>query len=214
MTTNLTFDPNVNWSDVYLKKVYGNSAKKPDYFLYEKDYLIKRGYTEETLNKIAFNFFVSQVHADEREYNAKQKVYQEIHPSKDRKEWFVTLTFDKTTYTKELFDDMVQQLIGKDWYESFTGVFEIHGDEGNIHPHFMMKLVTALPLHRKKAQVIKYLHTIVKALIKNDNFIQVMPFREYHGPYMEGFKAEKKQEQVDLDKEYRIANGYEEIYSN
>jgi hypothetical protein len=211
---NPSYDPSVDWSDVYLKKVYPNSAKRPPYFLYEKDWLNKRGWTDEVLNKLAFDFWMSTVHADEREKNAKRRIYQEINPSKERKEWFVTLTFDKTTYTKELFDDMIQHLIGKDWYESFTGVFEIHGSNGNLHPHFMMQLVTNTNLHRKKTQVVKYLHTIVKRLIKTDNFIEVLPYKQYHDAYMAGHKTDSKQEQVDLDKEYRIAHGYLEKYSS
>lgn len=207
------YEPNIDWSDLYLKKIYPSKASRPDYFLASKEYFINRGYTEDDLNKIACSFYLSQVFADEREAKAKQKVYDTVNPSIDIKEWFVTLNFDLANFTKEKFDCMIHKFNSKKWYQSYKGVFEINTEDG-LHPHFHMRLVTGTKLFRRKSQIIKYLHTITKNIIKSDNFIDVKIWGKEHVPYIEGIKAENKSENVEKDEEYRTLNGYLAEYSS
>ena len=211
------YDPNIDWSDLYLRKIYPVRSSRPDYFLASKDYFISRGYTEDDLNKIACSFYLSQVFAAEREAKAKQKVYDAVNPSADRKEWFVTLNWDfndtKYSFTKEKFDRMIHILNEKKWYESYRGVFEIHRSDG-IHPHFHMVLVTGTKLLRKKQQVIKYLHKATKEMMATDNYVDVKPWDTRHVAYIDGIKTDNKQEYLEKDEEYRTLNGYLAEYSN
>ena len=131
-----------------------------------------------------------------------EKQYKEMNETVSSIFYFVTINFEEESFKSETALEMINSLITKDFVLSLKGVFEYYTETGH-HPHFMCKLETLGKVSKGRLAQKIYQTKNIRKLIKGPNFIQVMPFMNYHVDYLDLIKTEDKQDNIQKDYEWR-----------
>lgn len=125
---------------------------------------------------------------------------------------FVTLNFDHATWSIPACIDVLNIIIGFEWVIYLRAVFELHRENGKIHPHMHLIIVTADKM--AKSTLIFKLWAVggIKKVMHGKNFIDCMPLEDRHHKYVLGIKDDKKMPFVKKDVVWRERNNIPDLF--
>lgn len=124
--------------------------------------------------------------------------------------WFVTVNCEKTTPSGWM-DKTITHIRDMNWVQSFMGVIEFFGKEGD-HRHFHMLIKANLPY---KSNVVDAIWAVagIKKYCNKKTFIDVKPgLIDEHVKYLKGEKEDSKMARVERDRKMRYQCNLPDLY--
>lgn len=140
-----------------------------------------------------------------------QKLTKSVTKANPNQPIFVTIGFNHQTWSIPSCVKVIQTIVGYDWIESITAVFEYHRENG-LHPHCHMLIHLSEPLAKCKVLEKIWAAAGIKKIVLANNgkkcstFVDYKIVEEYHYKYIKGEKQESKMPFVYKDRQWRKDN--------